>query len=46
VRIPFNFFLVVCAMGEVIAIFSPINLFIKVDFPTLGLPIRVTKPDL
>ena len=46
VSIPFNLFLVVCAMGEVIVIFSPINLFIKVDLPTFGLPSKVTKPDL
>jgi len=37
---------VVCAIGEVIVIFSPINLFIKVDLPTLGLPSKVTNPDL
>jgi len=44
--IPFNLFLVVCAIGEVIVIFSPINLFIKVDLQTFGLPSKVTKPDL
>jgi len=32
--------------GEVIVIFSPINLFIKVDLPTFGLPSKVTNPDL
>jgi len=46
VSIPFNLFLVVCAIGEVIVIFSPIYLFIKVDLPTFGLPSKVTKPDL
>jgi len=46
VSIPFNLFLVVCATGEVIVIFSPINLFIKVDLPTFGLPSKVTNPDL
>ena len=34
------------AIGEVIVIFSPINLFIKVDLPTFGLPSKVTNPDL
>ena len=46
VNIPLNLFLVVCATGEVIVIFLPINLLIKVDFPTFGLPNKVTKPDL
>jgi len=46
VSIPFNLFLVVWAIGEVIVIFSPINLFIKVDLPTFGLPSKVTNPDL
>ena len=31
---------------DVIAIFCPISWFINVDFPTLGLPISVTNPDL
>jgi hypothetical protein len=26
--------------------FSPTNLFIKLDLPTLGLPTILTKPDL
>jgi len=46
VSIPFNLFLVVWAIGEVIVIFSPIYLFIKVDLPTFGLPNKVTNPDL
>jgi len=33
-------------MGDVIAIFSPINLFMKVDLPTFGLPIYAINPDL
>ena len=32
--------------GVDIVIFSPINLFIKVDLPTFGLPSKVTNPDL
>lgn len=28
-----------------IATFSPIKLFINVDFPTLGRPINATKPE-
>ena len=39
-------FLVVWGLLEIIAIFSPTRRFIKVDFPTLGLPIILTKPDL
>ena len=39
-------FLVVCALLLVIAIFCPISLFISVDFPTFGLPMMDTKPDL
>ena len=46
VSITFNRFLVVWAIGDVIAIFSPINLFMKVDLPTLGLPINAINPDL
>ena len=34
------------SIGDVIAIFSPINLFMKVDLPTLGLPINAINPDL
>ena len=37
---------VVCGLRDVIAIFCPIRRFISVDFPTLGRPISVTKPDL
>ena len=36
----------VCGLFDVIAIFCPIRRFISVDFPTFGLPIMVTKPDL
>jgi hypothetical protein len=39
-------FLVVCGLLDVIAIFCPIRRFINVDFPTFGLPIIVTNPDL
>ena len=39
-------FLVVCGLLDVIAIFCPISRFIRVDFPTFGLPISVAKPDL
>ena len=39
-------FLVVCGFLEVMAIFCPIKWFIKVDFPTFGLPIIATNPDL
>ena len=39
-------FLVVCGFFDVIAIFWPIIWFINVDFPTFGLPIRATNPDL
>ena len=35
---------VVCGLVEVIAIFSPTRAFIKVDFPVLGRPTRVTNP--
>ena len=37
-------FLVVWGLLETIAIFSPIKLLINVDFQTLGLPIKPTKP--
>ena len=37
---------VVCGLLDVIAIFCPISRFIRVDFPTFGLPISVAKPDL
>jgi hypothetical protein len=39
-------FLVVCGFLEVMAIFCPIKWFINVDFPTFGLPIIATNPDL
>ena len=39
-------FLVVCGLFDVIAIFCPIRWFINVDFPTFGLPMIVTNPDL
>ncbi len=38
-------FRVVWGLLDVIAIFCPISRFIRVDFPTLGRPIKVTKPD-
>ena len=44
--IPLNLLRVVWAMGDVIVIFFPISLLIKVDLPTFGLPSKVTKPDL
>ena len=44
VSILWTLFLVVCGLFDIIAIFSPISLFISVDFPTLGLPISDTKP--
>ena len=37
---------VVCGFLEVMETFSPRRRFIRVDFPTLGAPRRVTKPDL
>jgi len=37
---------VVCATGEVMAIFCPTSWFISVDFPTLGRPMMPIKPDL
>ena len=37
---------VVWGLLEVMAIFWPIRWFMRVDLPTLGRPIRVTKPDL
>src|SRR5690554_5236666 len=36
--------LVVCGFALVIAIFSPTNAFVSVDFPTLGRPTKVTNP--
>ena len=39
-------FLVVCGFLDVIAIFCPIRWFIRVDFPTFGLPMIATNPDL
>ena len=36
---------VVPDLSETIATFSSINLFIKVDLPTLGLPTMEMKPD-
>ena len=33
-------------MGVIIDRFSPTNLFIRLDLPTLGLPTILTKPDL
>jgi len=39
-------FLVVCGLFDVMAIFCPIRWFISVDFPTFGLPMIATKPDL
>ena len=36
--------LVVCGFGLIIAIFSPIISFNKLDFPTFGLPINVINP--
>ncbi len=43
---PWILFLVVCGLSLIIAIFWPITRFKKVDFPTFGLPIIETKPDL
>jgi hypothetical protein len=39
-------FRVVWGLGEIMAIFSPMSRFNKVDLPTLGAPIIETKPDL
>ena len=36
----------VCGFELVIAIFSPTKALIKVDLPVLGLPSRLTNPDL
>ncbi len=46
VRIPKILFLVVLGFSETAAIFSPTRAFIKVDFPTFGLPTTVINPDL
>ena len=43
-KIPFNTDLVVCFLWVTIETFSPIILFIKVDFPTFGEPIKDTNP--
>ena len=37
---------VVCAFEVMIESRSPTSAFISVDFPTLGLPMILTKPDL
>ncbi|MCY1551558.1 hypothetical protein D9M68_878990 [compost metagenome] len=37
---------VVCAFGVIIDSFSPISAFMRVDLPTLGLPMMLTKPAL
>ncbi len=37
---------VVWGLLDIMAIFSPVRRLSRVDFPTLGLPIIVTKPDL
>ena len=37
---------VVCALEVMMESFSPTNAFISVDFPTLGFPMILTKPDL
>ena len=37
-------FLVVDGLSEVMDIFLPMMLFIRVDFPTFGLPINPTNP--
>ena len=36
---------VVCATGEVMAIFSPMQALSSVDFPALGRPTSATKPE-
>jgi hypothetical protein len=38
-------FRVVWGLGDIMAIFSPMSRFNKVDLPTLGAPIMETKPD-
>ena len=43
--IPWIIFLVVCGLDDIIDIFVPMILFIKVDLPTFGLPINPTNPD-
>ena len=43
---PLATFLVVCVLFTTIETCSPIISFIKLDFPTLVLPITVTNPDL
>ena len=35
---------VVCGLSLVMATFSPTSAFVSVDFPTLGRPTNVTKP--
>jgi len=37
---------VVWALAVIMERFSPTSLFIKVDFPTFGLPMILTKPAL
>ena len=36
---------VVCGLSDVMTIFSPMMLFRRVDFPTLGRPMIDTKPE-
>src|SRR4051794_35960222 len=37
--------LVVCGLSEGMATFSPTRALVSVDFPTLGRPTKVTKPE-
>lgn len=46
VRMPRSRFRVVCATGEVMAIFWPTIWLRSVDFPTFGRPTIATNPDL
>ena len=46
VKIPWRRLRVVWATGDVMAIFWPTRVFIKVDLPTLGRPIMPMNPDL
>src|SRR5450756_2637351 len=37
---------VVCGLSDMMAIFSPVSKFNRVDFPVFGRPTIVTNPDL
>src|SRR6185295_10957982 len=45
-RMPLMRWRVVCALGVMMEIFSPMRAFNSVDLPALGFPMMVTNPDL